>query len=256
MNIVLIGSGNVATILGRLIKASPHALIQLLGRSKAPTVDLATELDCPYILQPEELSPLADIYLIAIQDKEVTLLLPRLSIPSTATLVHTAGGVSINALADFSAHYGVLYPLQSLRQERTEKIEIPFFLDGNDMHAKNSIQQLAQRLSGSIDWADDAKRMKLHIAAVFASNFTNYLYGLAYRFCAQEQIDFQKLLPLIQETTNRLTTGGSDPAAFQTGPAARKDIDTVNKHLELLKADPQAFKVYQFLSQAITDDND
>lgn len=249
MNIVLIGTGNVGTILGRLIKDSTHSLVQLLGRSAEPTKQLAEELNCPFILHPEKLSSTADIYLLAIQDKEIPVILPKLKLPAKAILVHTAGGVSIRALAPFCSYYGVLYPLQSLRKERRGDIAIPLFMDGNDSEAKMAIQELARGLSDSVDWADDAKRMKLHVAAVFTSNFTNYLYALANRYCQDEQIDFQYLLPLIQETAGRLTS--ADPAMMQTGPAARKDADTINKHLELLKEDPEAAKVYQFLSDAI-----
>lgn len=251
MKVALIGSGNVATVLGKCIRQSRHELIQVLGRSGASTETLAKSLGTAYTTNPEELTGDADLYILAVQDSALHALLPRIHIPEDAIIVHTAGGVPIGILAQWFNHYGVLYPLQSLSKAALPKEPIPFFLDTNlpSSACSENLWTFARDLSDNVQQADDAARLRLHIAAVFASNFTNYLYVLAEQFCQKEDLPFGALLPLIRETSDRLTKGA--PAAWQTGPAIRNDISTLERHMQTLVSFPEAGAVYSFLSDKI-----
>lgn len=251
MKIVLIGSGNVAAAIGKLALQSGNEVQMILGRSEASAHALASMLNCNYTLDPNHLVQTADIYIIAIQDREIKTLLSALSISDSAIVVHTAGGVSIDVFKNIFKNYGVLYPLQSLRKEQAKVPLIPFFLDANNQTTKELLMNFAGGLSNQVYFAGDEQRMKLHIAAVFCSNFTNYLYAVAADYCETEQIDFQSLIPLIGETAARL--GSISPVEAQTGPAARRDLPTIEKHLLELnhQGHMEAEHVYSFLTHQI-----
>lgn len=249
--IVIIGAGGVATSIGRLLSANGIRVIQILGRSAASTRQLADKLQCRYILDPQQLDQSADLYIIAVQDREIAPLLTRIKVPENAVVVHTAGGVSLDIFKGHFSKYGVLYPLQSLRKETIEVPEIPFYLDANAARTKDFLEDFSKQARLDYRWADDGQRMQLHVAAVFCSNFPNYLYSLAEKFCNDNQLAFASLLPIIEETASRLKREATSPAWLQTGPAIRGDVATTDKHLQLLEKDKEAFSVYQLLSGKI-----
>ena len=128
--------------------------------------------------------------------------------------------------------------------------DIPVFIDANDEVAKKKLEQLAQSISREqVIMADDDKRLKTHVAAVIVSNFTNHLYKLAEDYCKKEGIEFNQLIPLIQETMQRLKT--ISPSKTQTGPAIRHDELTIQQHLALLEKYPHLKKIYQLMTESI-----
>ncbi|WP_394364030.1 DUF2520 domain-containing protein [Filimonas lacunae] len=126
---------------------------------------------------------------------------------------------------------------------------IPLFTDGNTPEVEQEILRFAETLSSITGHADDAQRIKLHVAAVLVNNFTNYLYAQAEVFCKQERIDFKVLLPLIEETSGRLHHYSA--ADVQTGPAARRDMVTIEKHLQILQPYPELIELYVNISDCI-----
>jgi len=138
-----------------------------------------------------------------------------------------------------------------LRKETDPVTDIPIFIDGSDGMTIRSLQALAHSISGdqvTVRPGND-ERARLHVAAVFVNNFTNYLYVLAETYCRKEGIDFKLLLPLIEETALRVKT--NSPRVVQTGPAMRHDKMTIERHLQLLEQYPELKKVYAFLSDSI-----
>ena len=128
--------------------------------------------------------------------------------------------------------------------------EIPLFFDGNDEVAKKALASLAHSISNEkVAEAGDDERIKMHVAAIIVSNFTNHLYTLAEDYCKKEGLDFTQLLPLIEETAARINT--ISPKQAQTGPAIRHDKETLHKHLELLSAHPHLKNIYLLLTESI-----
>ena len=251
MKIVIVGTGNVATVLGRKIVQCGHDILQVVGRNTAHARALGGMLHTPYIDNFYEIADDADIYIVAVSDTALAGIENWLPVKIKGIAVHTAGSVGKLALKNVAGNYGVLYPLQSLRSDRQTVSEIPLLIDADSPGTMQRIQTFAASVSGRVYWADDAERMKLHLGAVIANNFTNYLYTLTQDFCAKELLDFSLLLPLLHETVDRLE---QYPAKLmQTGPAVRNDKDTITKHLSLLKAYPALFKLYAELSGSISD---
>lgn len=250
MKIVLIGAGNVATILGRKFIQAGHSIVQVIARDASAASKLAYEWDTESANYLSLVNPRADCHLIAVSDDAIAGISADLKLPAAATVAHTAASVSREVLAGVSDHYGVFYPLQSLRREMDRIPDTPIFVDGNDAHCRQLLSRLARSISGEqVAVAGDDARLKLHVAAVFVSNFTNHLYALAESYCRQEGLDFTQLRPLIEETAVRIRE--ASPARVQTGPAIRGDQQTIEKHLALLNAHPHLQHMYQVLSESI-----
>ncbi len=249
MQIVIIGSGNAATVLGRKFKAAGHNILQVVSRNAAAASKLAYELDSESTNYPSIINRTAEVYIIAVTDDAIDDVIVNLKLPGKV-VAHTAASVSKDILKNVTEHYGVFYPLQSLKKENNEIPEAPIFFDGSDDLTKKKLEALAKSISPEhAVQADDNTRLKLHVAAVIVNNFTNHLYGLAEDYCNKEGINFKELLPLIIETTSGIKD--ISPAKAQTGPALRQDDETIQKHLALLTSHPQLKKVYEFMTESI-----
>jgi predicted short-subunit dehydrogenase-like oxidoreductase (DUF2520 family) len=248
MNIVIIGTGNVATILGKRFCTAGHNIMQVYGRSKDSALQLLQYTNASFIDKLTNLQLDADVYLIAVADNAIGRIvdsLPQLN----GLLLHTAGSVSKDVLRSKALNYGILYPIQSIRKEMSDNTPIPFAVEGNNQVALLKTSKLAESISENIVEYTDDQRLKLHVAAVLACNFVNYLYLQSARFCEQEGLKFDVLQPLIEETAIRLRN--NHPINAFTGPAKRKDLVTIDKHLQMLQGHPLAKRMYELFTESI-----
>jgi predicted short-subunit dehydrogenase-like oxidoreductase (DUF2520 family) len=249
MNIVIIGSGNVAAVLGRKFIAAGHHIVQVVSRNASAASALAYEWDTESTNYLITIHKDADVYLIAVSDDAIDEVIENLKLPGKV-VAHTAAAVPKEVLKKVTDHYGVFYPLQSLRKEKNTLPEVPVFYDGSDELTKRKLESLARSIAEEkVAEAGNDDRLKLHVAAVVVSNFTNHLYKLAEDYCRKENLDFTKLLPLIEETASRIKT--ISPEMAQTGPAIRQDKETIEKHLELLKNHIHLKNLYLLLTESI-----
>jgi len=248
MKIVLIGTGNTATVLGRKLKAAGHTIVQVFGRDSMAASQLAYDLSTESTNYWNVVNREADIYILAVSDIAIEEVMKELRLHEK-TVVHTAASVSKNVLKNAASHFGVFYPLQSLKKEIDHLPEIPIVIDASDDATLAELDVLAHSISSHVVEANDEQRLKMHLAAVFCNNFVNHLYALAEAYCKKEGIDFYLLLPLIKETAERLDE--IPPSQSQTGPAVRNDRATIEKHLALLEHYPQLQKVYTVLTESI-----
>ena len=144
----------------------------------------------------------------------------------------------------------MLYPLQTFSKSKPVCLpETNFFIEGNDDFARGKVRELASALSHHVQELDSTGRRRLHLAAVFACNFTNHLYEIAAELLAEAGIDFSVMLPLIDETTAKIRT--LSPYKAQTGPAVRNDRNIIDKHLALLAAKRELATIYRLLTDDI-----
>ncbi len=249
MDIVIIGSGNVAAVLGRKFRAAGHRIIQVYGRNASAASALAYEWDIESTNYKSLIRNDAELYLIAVPDDAIDDVVKDLYLPGKV-VVHTAASVPKEILKTVTDHYGVFYPLQSLRKEMSGLPEMPVFFEGSDEITRTKLDVLAHSIAGdNVTEAGGDARLKLHVAAVLVSNFTNHLYALAEEYCKKEGLDFRQLLPLIEETAGRIKDIA--PKAAQTGPAIRHDKETIEKHLALLQNHPQLKNIYLLMTESI-----
>jgi len=245
----MIGAGNVSTHISRHFHSAGHRINCIYSRSEESARRLSGELGVPGTADREQVPREADFFILCVPDRAVAELTAQFR-GYGGTWVHTAGSLSMELFEGFFTQYGVLYPLQSLsRERRISKNRIPFLVEASSAPALEKITDLAKSISDRVKVVDSPTRMKVHLAAVFANNFSNHMVHVAQQFMEEAALDPRLLDDLLEETFHKLKE--MDSCSAQTGPAKRGDRDTINKHIELLKDHPELQKLYTFISRDI-----
>ena len=251
IRIGLIGTGNVAIALAREIRNHQTlSLVQLIGRdqNKLPK-DL---IDIPFSKQFNTL-PTCDVVLIAVSDQAIQQVSSQLPL-TDAVVAHTSGASSLDLLSKHK-HRGVFYPLQTFsKQQQLNWSEIPILWEGNNKQVNEKLETLSQLLSPLAILSDEKQRLSMHLAAVVVNNFTNHLYAEAHRFCKSKQLNFELLTPLIEETTRKIKQLA--PRESQTGPAARGDTQTIQRHMAIPMTEELSDIYSLFTSQLLNRNNE
>ncbi len=250
MEVVVIGSGNVAYCFSHLLRLNGHRIRQVWSRQELHARELAEKLNTVYASDLSEIDREADVYLMAVSDGAIGEISEHLHL-GKRLVAHTAGAVDLKILEGVSSMIGVIYPLQMLRKEDFSNKKIPLLIEGNTPSVVSRLRALGAALSDDIIEMDSGQRLKMHLAAVFCNNFPNYLATVCKFYCAKESLDYKLLYPLLEETFEQMTKGLEE--VRQTGPAKRGDQLTIEKHVELLAPYPELKKLYQTLSQSIRD---
>ena len=249
MRITLIGSGNVATHLAAALKNAGHRIVQVYSRDAQHAAMLAYHVGAEAIDNLAAINPDADMFIISVKDDVIVEMVKMLA-GYQKLIVHTSGATNLNDLLVFTDKAGVLYPLQTF--SKTKEVDfwtVPLCIEAANDAIKVELRQLAATISNHVYDVNSADRKILHLAAVFACNFPNYLYAVAQQLLASHELSFDMLKPLILETAQKVQT--QLPASVQTGPAVRNDRVTMDVHLQMLKAEPYWQEVYTLLSQGI-----
>ena len=244
MQIVLIGSGNVAFHLAKAFSEAQIPISQIFGRNTTELQKISEQFS---ILFSTETLVDADLYIISVSDSsiaEVSALIKN----ENALVTHTSGSVSREAL---SGNYrkSVFYPLQTFSKSKNlDYSKIPFFIDAENENDEDILKNLASKISKNVMLANDEKRKYIHLTAVFACNFVNHLYARAKEISDSQGIPFDYFLPLIDETTQKIHE--LEPKLAQTGPAIRNDEKVLKLHESLL-TDEEKLKIYKTLNESI-----
>lgn len=230
-----------------------HHVVFVAGRTLGPAQALAAQLPGCSVWAPPAALPPADVYLLAVPDAAVPTLLKAVHWPNGAVVAHLAGAVP---LAIFEAapqvRGGVLYPLQTFSAGRViDWPTVPLFVEAASAPAEARLLALARSLSQQVAPLDSAQRLRLHLGAVWASNFTNHLLGVAQALLAEANLPFELLHPLVRETMAKALAAQPSPFGVQTGPAVRHDVPTLAAHKAALDAHPSWQALYAELSDSI-----
>ena len=253
--IILIGAGNVAHHLaGTLLKAGEN-LCQIYSRTLDSARQLGMKTGISYTAEANEVYPDGDIYIFCVSDDVLPSIIKTIRMPDDALLLHTSGSQPMDVFKSYSKHYGVIYPVQTFSKKRELDFrEIPLCVEGNTDPVKERIKKFAEKLSDKIYEIDSVQRKELHLAAVFACNFPNYLYQVAGKLLEDKGLSFAMLRPLIFETAHKVML--LNPEEAQTGPAKRGDESIMNMHKNMLKNDKDLLKIYTILSEGIKETQD
>ncbi|MEW7400245.1 Rossmann-like and DUF2520 domain-containing protein [Elizabethkingia anophelis] len=245
MTTVIIGSGNVAWHMAKAFKEAGIDLIQLYGRNEQELKKLSLEINVEY--STNQLKQ-ADFYLICTSDKAIAEVSKQ--IPYEQALVaHTSGSLSRDVL-EGSYRKASFYPLQTFSKNRKlDYSKIPLFVDAGWESDNILLTDLAKKISTNVMRINHEQRKQMHLSAVFACNFVNHLYAQAEIICKQNDISFSYLLPLIEETADKIKT--ISPKDAQTGPAVRNDQNII-KFQENLIVNPNQLNIYKILTESIT----
>ncbi|MBX9851673.1 MAG: DUF2520 domain-containing protein [Cytophagaceae bacterium] len=249
--ITIIGSGNVAWHLSQALEDAGHSIQEVYSRNIDHAKKLCAKLYDAFPTDDLDFTESeADIFLVAVSDDALESVLTDLRIPDDAIIAHTSGTRPIDVLDLLFFHKGVFYPLQTFSKQRKISFDtIPLCIEASNDDTKKILTNLAKSITKHIYYFNSEKRKVLHVAAVFACNFTNHLMAISKEICDNEEINFQILDPLISETINKALD--NDPAEMQTGPAIRQDVKTLQEHLSYLKEDLDKKEIYRMLSESI-----
>ena len=247
--ITLIGSGNVAYNLGNTFVEHDFEVVEVYSRTLSNAKSLSKKLNANSTDNLSKINTDSDLYVIAVKDDAIEQVAEQLDLKGKL-VVHTSGSVGIEMLKNASRNYGSLYPLQTFtKTHKADFSEIPICLEGNNEKNLKELKKLAEKLTNRTVQLSSAQRQKLHLAAVFVSNFSNFMQVIGEELCEEQQVDFDLLKPLIKEVFEKNKTGRA--IDNQTGPALRGDSFTMEKHLGLLKDKKELSELYQLISKMI-----
>ena len=249
MDLVILGSGNVATCMSLAFFKAGHRIAAVWSRNIANSTRLAEQLNAKSCENISEL-PAAEAYVICVSDDAIASVAEKLEdLPPDALVMHTAGSVPMNVLNKVSCRRGVIYPMQTFTKvTHVNMDEVPIFVEGSDKVTLEIVKELAKSISGRVKCMDSEKRARLHLAAVFACNFANHCFTLANKELETCGENFSILLPLLDETLKKVHY--IKPQIAQTGPAVRGDYNILKKH-EMLIDDELTREIYRSMSQSI-----
>ena len=244
MQIVLIGSGNVAFHLAKAFTEAQIPISQIFGRNTTELQKISEQFPIPFTT---ETLVDADLYIISVSDSSISDVSSLIK-NENALVTHTSGSVSREALSG-NFRKSVFYPLQTFSKSKNlDYSKIPFFIDAENENDEEILKNLASKISKNVMLANDEKRKYIHLTAVFACNFVNHLYARAKEISDSQGIPFDYFLPLIDVTTQKIHE--LEPKLAQTGPAIRNDEKVLKLHESLL-TDEEKLKIYKTLNESI-----
>lgn len=249
IKISIIGSGNLATQLGIALHNEGYLISQVYSQTQKNASLLAKKINAEAISALKKLDQDSSIYIIAVKDDLIESVAKQLNLKDKI-IVHTSGSVSIDILKKSSKNFGVFYPLQTFSKNKLVNFKtIPICIEANNTSTSTTLQYFAKSISENVKKVNSAQRQKIHLAAVFACNFSNHMYAIAESLLAKDKLSLDLLKPLIEESANKIKE--NKPDAVQTGPALRNDKKTMDAHLKLLSKEKDLQKIYTLLSESI-----
>lgn len=248
MKIYIIGSGKVATLLGKMLMKYGYRPLGICGRNHKAVHALAKVLGCQSFDSAKDIPANGDLYFIAVKDDAIGLVAKSLKHVKGA-LIHTSGATPLAALGR-KKRAGVFYPVSTIRENFPKTFKkVPICLEATDETTMKKLGVIATALSNKIYLLDSPERARLHLAAVFTNNFTNHLLGIAMNLLDENHLPPELLEFLAVSTVRNAFENGAFES--QTGPAVRHDTRTIQRHLNALKSDKQAYEIYNLITNQL-----
>lgn len=241
--VTIIGAGNVGHNFGKAFRQAGYVINEIYSRTQKSAMLLSQTLNCDYTTDLSKIKPNTDLIILAVNDDALESVIDQIKIKDKI-MVHTSGSTPISVFEgkDYK-QFGIFYPVQSFSKNETESLEpIPICVEGNNQNTEDLLYSLASSVSTKVYAMDSEKRKALHVAAVFANNFTNHMFFIADDILRQNKISFEVIRPLLEKTADKIKT--ESPLNAQTGPAVRNDRKVIDNHLEYLKNHKEYREIY------------
>jgi predicted short-subunit dehydrogenase-like oxidoreductase (DUF2520 family) len=249
LKISIIGSGNVATRLGFALQHAGNDIVEIVSRNAESGKQLALLLNTDFVAFTSHYISNADILLLCVKDDAIEAI-SQLLLPQTAIIAHTSGFKSKMPLQALGDNFGIFYPLQTMRKEvDMDFSKVPVMIEGSNESTKHVLEEVAKGITVNVHVIEELQRQYIHVAAVFANNFTNQMLVLSESILNMHALEFDILRPLIHQSMENVMN--YSPSALQTGPAVRKDFLTIEAHLLLLANDEKMQQVYRIITESI-----
>lgn len=253
-SVAIIGTGNVAWHLSTALEDAGHTVTEVYGRDIEKALKITAKLYTTEAVDSLDFSEsVAEVFILAVADGAVSHVADEIILPENSILVHTSGSLPLEVLGYSSASFtGIFYPLQTFTKGRAlDFADVSLLIESDDAGTLQKLKKLAKSLTEQVYVVRSKDRKALHVAAVFASNFSNHMLRVSEEIMARQGLDFEMLKPLIIETISKSLELGAKKA--QTGPAVREDFDTMESHYRFLNYNEQVAEIYRLISQDIID---
>lgn len=259
IDIALVGAGNVAWHIGHALESAGFPIREVYSRTFQKAADLAETF---YAARPTDGldfrdSP-AEVFFLVVSDDALVEVCQQIQLPEDALVVHTSGAVPLQCISDILIHerdllvdVGVFYPCMTFtRGKALDFKKVPILIEAENAEEEAFLRKMGEQIGKEVQVVSSQDRKTLHLAAVFACNFTNHLWAVSQSLVESENLSFDILKPLIAETTRKALVS-NHAADVQTGPAVRGDEDTLEAHRRLLQDDPDFLVLYDALTESI-----
>ena len=252
-NVVMIGTGKLAQALSPVLLENGIHIMQFFSRELTHAQNLADQFNTDYTNNWNELNRVADLYIICVKDDAISEVSEAMSkqLDHTANICHTSGSRGIEAISTYFTHRACMWPMQSFTfQSKIIWPEVPIFLSGTDS-ILNEIEVVCKKFSKKVFRIDEEKKKWVHVAAVFANNFSNYNLSITEKILDSCGVPLEVMEPMMQNMIRNVFTIG--PGNTQSGPANRGDRKTMEMQQKML-ADkfPEYENLYQLYSEIIS----
>lgn len=249
LKVTIIGAGNLAFSLATELYGKGYFISQIVNRTADSAKKLASITNSEHTSNFNEIKTDSDIYFVCTTDDAIKRIY-NLNILKDKLLVHTSGSTPAIIKNSVTKKFGVFWPVQTFSKQKPVSFKnIPIYIESSDMKTEAILLELAKSLSENVYIADSNTRQQIHIAAVFACNFTNHMCTIASDLLSEKNVDFKILLPLLEETIGKLKT--IKPGIAQTGPAVRQNKKIMEEHLNNLSGNELYKNIYSFVSESI-----
>jgi len=249
ITVVIIGSGNMAQA---IIKACQHTDLNIVGihsRNHDKSFEIANQNSINYFEKTIDIPSNADLYLLCVNDDAIENVSNNLVV-NGGLVVHFSGLKNINEIGK-QENKAVFWPIESINKNTfTNFKNTPICIEANSDENYRIIEAFADRLSNKVLNINSEQRQYFHLAATITNNFSNHLIALAKNELNHQGLDYQILKHLLSNALNN--SFSFEPQNTQTGPAFRNDVNTMQKHLDLIENN-ELKTLYQLMSKSIFD---
>jgi predicted short-subunit dehydrogenase-like oxidoreductase (DUF2520 family) len=248
-NISFAGAGRVAGALCRAMFQSGIIIRQIVSETESDGTQLAKECDAEWSRELVFDSK-NQVVIVAVPDHRLSEVLASVKCPETCIVAHTAGSFGLEVFPGNLTRRGVFYPLQTFSEGRQVNFtDLPFLIETSEEKTGMTLSDLAFKIGGQVYFIDSERRKLVHLAAVFMNNFTNYMLTVGSDMAKRAGLSLDLFEPLVRETVMKALEEG--PERSQTGPAIRNDLNTIEKHLDLLSFSPELQNLYKEITGSI-----
>jgi predicted short-subunit dehydrogenase-like oxidoreductase (DUF2520 family) len=249
LKVFFIGSGRLNQNFANAFLHTDIEMVGVYSKTQENTMAFSQKFKTAHYPDLKSIPNDCDVYFLGVNDSEICAVSQELDV--NGIVIHCSGFLSIDLLNKHK-NRGVFWPIQTLSKDHYSNFsDVPICVEASDEMSLRILESLADKITKVPIFISEEKRKKLHIAAVFANNFTNHLFVLSKDFLHKNNLDFNLLMPLIQETVKKLSS--IDPHLAQTGPASRKDLNTMYQHKLILENEEELLTIYQTISRSISE---
>lgn len=259
-SVAIVGAGNLAAALAVSLRAAGYQVEVIISRGAATSVQRARRL------AREVAASTVTLDQAQIRSEIVWFCVPDAAISKTAGLLskatnwkrkvalHSSGALTSNVLRvlqERGTAVASVHPLMTfVRGSRPQLAGVPFAIEG-DQKAVRAARAIVRSLRGRAWLIRKEHKQAYHAWGMFVSPLLTALLAASENVAAAAGVSKnaarQKMLPILNQTLANYARLGAS-GSF-SGPIARGDVDTVRKHLKILRTVPQAGEVYLALAR-------